>query len=146
VKRKILAIVLVLVITTSIIATWYYTSYPTISVGKLVGSSSDKFEKEFHSEHLSIVTAGTDFIPDSPLQRRKIDEVWAWNDPIVLELIEYSKQGGTAYNIVVSGEIEDGKTTLRYSGYIIKKDGERINYLQEKTFDFVLCSEKNFFS
>lgn len=144
--RKILALVLALVITFSIVGIWYYTSYPTISVGKLVGSSSDKFEEEFHSEHLSIVTAVAGFLPDSPLQRKKIDEVMKWNDPIVLELTEHSKEGGTAYNIVVSGEIENGKTTLRYEGYIIKKDGERIDYLQEKTFDFVLCSEKRFFT
>ncbi len=144
--RKLLAVVLALVITFSIVGIWYYTSYPTISVGKLVGSSSDKFEKEFHSEHLSIVTAVAGFLPDSPLQRQKIDEVMKWNDPIVLELTEHSKEGGLAYNIEVSGEIEGGKTTLRYEGYIIKKDGERINYLQEKTFDFVLCSKKRFFT
>ncbi len=144
--RKILALVLALVITFSIVGIWYYTSYPTISVGKLVGSSSDKFEKEFHSEHLSIVTAVAGFLPDSPLQRRKIDEVMKWNDPIVLELAEHSKEGGLAYNIAISGEIENGKTTLRYEGYIIKKDGKRIDYKQEKTFDFVLCSEKRFFT
>lgn len=145
-KRKILSFVLSLVVIISIAGTWYYTSYPTISVGKLVGSSSDKFEKEFHSEHLSIVTAVAGFLPDSPLQRRKIDEVMKWNDPIVLELAEHSKEGGSAYNIVLSGEIENGKTTLRYEGYIIKKDGKRIDYRQEKTFDFVLCSEKRFFT
>lgn len=144
--RKILALALALVITFSIVGIWYYTSYPTISVGKLVGSSSDKFEKEFHSEHLSIVTAVAGFLPDSPLQRRKIDEVMKWNDPIVLELAEHSKEGGLAYNISISGEIENGKTTLRYEGYIIKKDGKRIDYKQEKTFDFVLCSEKRFFT
>ena len=144
--RKILAVVLALVITFSIVGIWYYTSYPTISVEKLVASSSDKFEKEFHSEYLSIVTAVAGFLPDSPLQRRKIDEVMKWNDPIVLELAEHSKEGGLAYNIAISGEIENGKTTLRYEGYIIKKDGERINYLQEKTFDVVLCSEKRFFT
>ena len=145
-KRKILAVVLALVITFSIVGIWYYTSYPTISVGKMVASSSDNFEKEFHSEHLSIVTAVAGFLPDSPLQRKKIDEVMKWSDPIVLELTEHSKEGGLAYNIEVSGEIESGKTTLRYEGYIIKKDGERINYLQEKTLDFVLCSEKRFFT
>ena len=76
----------------------------------------------------------------------KIDEVMKWNDPIVLELTEHSKEGGIAYNIEVSGEIENGKTTLRYEGFIIKKDGKRIDYKKEKTFDFVLCSEKRFFT
>lgn len=145
-KRKLLAVILALVITFSIVGIWYYTSYPTISVGKMVASSSDKFEKEFHSEHLSIVTSVAGFLPDSPLQRKKIDEVMKWSDPIVLELTEHSKEGGLAYNIEVSGEIENGKTTLRYEGYIIKKDGKRIHYKQEKTFDFVLCSEKRFFT
>lgn len=144
--RKILALVLALVVIFSIAGAWYYTSYPSISVGKLVSSDNDNFTEEFHSEHLSIVTAVAGFLPDSPLQRRKIDEVMKWNDPISLELMEHSKDGGLAYNIQVSGEIDNGKTTLRYEGYIIKKDGERINYLQEKTFDFVLCSEKRFFT
>ncbi len=145
-KRKLLAVILALVVTFSIVGAWYYTSYPTIGVGKLVASSNDNFEKEFHSETISISSAVVGFLPDSPLQKRKIDEVWAWNDPIVLELTEHRKEGGIAYNIEVSGEIENGKTTLRYEGYIIKKDGKRINYLQEKTFDFVLCSEKRFFT
>ncbi len=145
-KRKLLAVVLALVITFSIVGIWYYTSYPIISVGRSVGLKNDNFEKEFHSERISIVSVGAGYIPDSPLQKQKMDEVWAWNDPISQELLEHSKEGGLAYNIEVSGEIEGGKTTLRYKGYIIKKDGERINYLQEKTFDFVLCSEKRFFT
>ena len=145
-KRKLLVFILALVVIFSIAGAWYYTSYPSISVGKLVSSDNDNFTEEFHSEHLSIVTAVAGFLPDSPLQRRKIDEVMKWNDPISLELMEHSKDGGLAYNIQVSGEIDNGKTTLRYEGYIIKKDGERINYLQEKTFDFVLCSEKRFFT
>ena len=144
--RKLLAVILALVITFSIVGTWYYTSYPTIGVGKLVASSNDNFEKEFHSERLSSVTAVAGFIPDSPRQRKKLDAVQKWNDPIVLELTEHSKEGGIAYNIVVSGEIENGKTTLRYEGFIIKKDGKRIDYKREKTFDFVLCSEKRFFT
>ena len=145
-KRKLLVFILALVFIFSIAGAWYYTSYPSISVGKLVSSSNDNFTEEFHSEHLSIVTAVAGFLPDSPLQRRKIDEVMKWNDPISLELMEHSKDGGLAYNIQVSGEIDNGKTTLRYEGYIIKKDGERIDYKKEKTFDFVLCSEKRFFT
>lgn len=143
-KRKLLAFFLALVVIFSVAGAWYYTSYPSISVGKLVSSNNDNFTEEFHGEHLSIVTAVAGFLPDSPLQRRKIDEVWAWNDPIVRELTVFSKDGGTAYNITVSGEIANGKTTLRYEGYIIKKDGKRIDYHEEKTFDFVLCSDKNF--
>ena len=145
-KRKILSVILALVIIFSIVGTWYYTSYPTIGLGKMVASSSDNFEKEFHSERLSITSAVVGFLPDSPLQKRKIDEVMKWNDPIVLELTEHSKEGGIAYNIMVSGEIENGNTTLRYEGYIIKKGGKRIDYKREKTFDFVLCSEKRFFT
>lgn len=144
--KKLLAVILALVVIISIVGTWYYTSYPTISVGKMVGTENDNFEKEFHSETISISSAVIGFLPDSPLQKQKLDEVWEWNNPISLELAEYRKAGGLAYNIEVSGEIENGQTTLRYEGYIIKKDGEKINYLQEKTFDFVLCSDKNFFA
>lgn len=145
-KRKLLAFILALVVIFSISGAWYYTSYPSINVGKFVSSSNDNFEKEFHSETISISSAVISFLPDSPLQKQKMDEVWKWNDPIVLELTELRKDGGQAYNITVSGEIANGKTTLQYEGYIIKKDGKRSDYHKEKTFDFVLCSEKRFFT
>ena len=143
-KRKILVFIIALVVILSTLGALYYTSYPIIGVSKAIGYANDKFEDEFHSETITIVTVGTDIIPDSPLQSKKMDAVWQWNDKIGKELAELRKDGGLAYNIKVSGKIANGKTTLRYEGYIIKKDGERINYLQEKTFDFVLCSKKNF--
>ena len=144
--KKLLVVFLALVVIISIVGVLYYTSYPTIGVGKLIAYSNDKFEDEFHSETITIVTVGTGVIPDSPLQSEKMDAVWQWNDTIGKELTELRKDGGLAYNITVSGEIANGKTTLRYEGYIIKKDGKRIDYNREKTFDFVLCSEKNLFT
>ena len=144
-KKRLLAGILAAVVLLSIAGVWYYTSYPVIGIGKMVASNSDKFEKEFHSELISLWGAGNDFLPDSPLQTRKWYEVSTWNEKVSFELMQYSIEGGIAYNIEVSGEIKDGKTTLRYEGYIITKDGERIDYKQEKTFDFVLCSEKRFF-
>lgn len=143
-KKKLLAIILVIVVMTSALGALYYTSYPTIDVIKMVSDSNDNFENEFHDESITISSAVISFLPDSPLQKQKMDEVWAWNDPITRELTEYRKEGGKSYNIEVSGEIVDGKTTLRYEGYIIKENGEKIDYLQEKTFDFVICSEKDF--
>ena len=143
-KRKVLAFILALVVIFSVVGIWYYTSYPIIGVSKAIGYANDKFEDEFYSETITIVTVGTEIIPDSPLQSEKMYAVWQWNDNIGKELAELRKDGGSAYNIKVSGEIENGKTTLRYEGYIIKKDGKRIDYLQEKTFDFVLCSKRNF--
>ena len=145
-KRKLLAFFLALVVVFSVVGIWYYTSYPTIGISKGVSLSNDNFEKEYHSESINVWAAGGTFLPDSPLQKQKMDAVWEWNDPIILELTELRKDGGLAYNITVSGEIANGKTTLRYEGYIIKNNGKRIDYHQEKTFDFVLCSEKNFFT
>ena len=143
-KRKILVFILALVVIISTLGALYYTSYPIIGVSKAIGYANDKFEDEFYSETITIVTVGTEIIPDSPLQSEKMYAVWQWNDNIGKELAELRKDGGSAYNIKVSGEIENGKTTLRYEGYIIKKDGRRIDYHKEKTFDFVLCSEKRF--
>ena len=143
-KRKILVFILALVVILSTLGALYYTSYPIIGVSKAIGYANDNFEDEFYSETITIVTVGTEIIPDSPLQSEKMDAVWQWNDNIGKELAELRKDGGSAYNIKVSGEIENGKTTLRYEGYIIRKDGKRIDYLQEKTFDFVLCSKRNF--
>ena len=143
-KRKILVFIIALVVILSTLGALYYTSYPIIGVSKAIGYANDKFEDEFYSETITIVTVGTEIIPDSPLQSEKMYAIWQWNDNIGKELAELRKDGGSAYNIKVSGEIENGKTTLRYEGYIIKKDGKRIDYLQEKTFDFVLCSKRNF--
>lgn len=145
-KKRVFAIILVIVVIFSALAVLYYTSYPTIDVIKMVSDSNDNFENEFHDESITISSAVISFLPDSPLQKQKMDEVWAWNDSITRELTEYRKDGGKAYNIKVSGEIEDGKTTLRYEGYIIKENGERIDYSQEKTFDFKICSEKRLFN
>ncbi len=145
-KKRILVVILMLIVFMSAVGVWYYTSYPVIGVGKIVATSSDNFEKDFHSEFISVVSAGNDILPDSPSQKRKMDEVWMWNNTISNELSEHLKEGGLTYNIKVSGEMEDGKTILRYEGYIIKKDGRKIAYKQEKAFDFVLCSEKRFFT
>ena len=108
--------------------------------------SSEKFTEEFHSEFISISAAGSELLPDSPVQKRKLDEVWSWNNSVSSKLREHSVEGGLAYNIKASGEIENGKTTLRYEGYVIKEDGKRIDFSEEKTFNFVLCSEKRFFT
>lgn len=144
-KKRILIAVLLVVVLISAVSVWYYTSYPIIGVAKFASSYSDNFSEEFHNERISIFSVGSSFIPDSPLQKRKFDEVWVWNNSTTLEISEYVKAGGKCLNIKASGEIEGGKTTLRYEGYIITKEGERVEYLQEKTFDFELCSEKRFF-
>lgn len=145
-KKRLLSIILVTVILISAAGMWYYTSYPIIGVDNAVAISSEKFEDEFHSERISVLVAGNDFLPDSPVQKRKLEEVWEWNNSVSTELLEYSAEGGKAYNITVSGELKDGKTTLRYHGYIIKKNGTRIEYSEEKTFNFTLCSEERFFT
>lgn len=145
-KKKLLAALLAVVVLISSVSIWYYTSYPVIGVTKMVSDGSDNFKDEFVKETIGIVSAGNGVLPDSPLQKRKLDEVWVWNNAVTLELSEYVMEGGKAFNIQVSGELEDGETTLRYKGYIITNDGERIDYLQEKTFDFELCSEKRFFT
>lgn len=145
-KKRILAIVIVFAVILTTLGILYYTSYPVIAIGKTVGLNNDSFEKEFHSESISVWSTGADFLPDSPHQKQKMDDILEWNNQIALELAEYRKEGGIAYNIEVSGEMEDGKTTLRYEGYIITKDGERIDYKEEQTFDFILCSESRFFT
>ena len=145
-KKSVLVVIIALVITLTAVGVLYYTSYPIIGITKMVGVTSDNFEKEFHSESISVWATGATFLPDSPQQKQKMDDIYEWNNPIALELAEYRKEGGLAYNIKVSGEMEDGKTTLRYEGYIITKEGEKIDYKEEQTFNFILCSENRFFT
>lgn len=66
-------------------------------------------------------------------------EVHAWNDLVITEL---SREVQEPCDIRVSGEVKDGKTTLCYEGTYTTKDGETVEYFEEKTFDFVMDLDK----
>lgn len=68
-------------------------------------------------------------------------EVHVWNNLVVSEL---SKVVNEPADIRVSGEVKDGKTTLRCEGTCTTEDGENAKYFREKTFDFVFELDEEF--
>lgn len=142
-KKTVIIVVAVLILLGGIFAL-YYNSYPLVSVVKSVTFSNPNFDGEYYRETVSIVTAGNDILPDSPKIEKRLSQVAEWNDSVVTELL--NADFVAPLNIKVSSEVKDGKTVLRYEGYVTTKDGEKQDYLNEKTFDFVLCPEKRLFT
>lgn len=66
-------------------------------------------------------------------------EVHAWNNLVVSDLSQVVNEPA---DIRVSGEVKNGKTTLRYEGTYTTKDGATAEYFEEKTFDFVMDLDK----
>lgn len=77
-------------------------------------------------------------VPVSKEIEANIKEFGDWNDAVISELMNETVE---PRNIEVSGEVVDGKTTLRYEGIYTSKDGKSLEYLEEKTFDFVLVPQ-----
>ncbi len=61
---------------------------------------------------------------------------YPWNDAVLQEIASYPAD--QPRSIQVSGEVAQGKTTLRYEGYLTDAAGNRVDFRQERTFDFVL--------
>ncbi len=64
-----------------------------------------------------------------------------WNDEVVTELIAGDYIAPS--NVTVYETIKNNKTTYTYTGYVTTQNGETIEYLNEKTFDFVLPVTEN---
>ena len=48
-------------------------------------------------------------------------------------------------DVKLSAAINQGKVTFTYQGYVTAKQGEKLDYFKEATFDFIKVSEmKNF--
>lgn len=73
--------------------------------------------------------------PISKEIEKNIIEIGEWNDAVITELMNETIE---PRDIKVSGEVVDGKTTLRYKGNYTSKDGQTLEYFEERTFDFVL--------
>lgn len=97
---------------------------------------------DHYREGMTIVTFGSSIplldIPVAAPVRAEMDRLWAWYDGVENDLI-YNYQA--PMHITVSGEVEDGKTILRYEGYATNQAGERVEYLEEETFDYVFVPQ-----
>ena len=73
---------------------------------------------------------------------KKVRELVLWNHGVDLEINYFYT---APYHIEASGEVKNGKTILRYEGYVTTQDGETIEYKNEMTFDSAFGPEGELF-
>ena len=132
-KKKIIPIVVVLLVIGLVSGYIYCSNHPKIQVG--IGGGHGM-------EQIHIAFSTTFDIPIAKEIQKHLIEIQIWNNGVVSKLVEDSVE---PRDIKVSGEVVDGKTILRYEGYYTSKNGEQVQYFEEKTFDFVLVSEEELF-
>ena len=118
---------------------WLYNPYVIFDNGR--STSSPDYAEDYYKEIIMVVTHGRTNIPTAKSVNDKLNVIWEWNDAAITELRGY----GAPMNIKVSGGEEHGKTTLRYEGYVTTPEGETIDYKNEKTFDFIVSGNAEFF-
>lgn len=138
---KITAVVAVLTIVVLLAGIGYYTyqsnhpSYLQLYLGG--GSRGD----DYYVEHIGISYSTRYNIPLSTTLEENILTLSDWNDEVVTELIAGDYIAPS--NVTVYETIKNNKTTYTYTGYVTTQNGETIEYLNEKTFDFVLPVTEN---
>lgn len=125
----VLCIVIVLLIVVG--AGYIYCSYhPVMTVSR---ASSTRFSGEGgHHEVMMLVYHEAYNVPIALSVKDTMSEYMSWNESVISELNTYTMP----YDIRVSGEVDGGKTTLRYEGYVTTEDGDTVDYLNEMTFAF----------
>ena len=132
-KKKILPIAIILFVIGAVSIYVYASNNPTIKIG--VGGG--------HGLEIIHVAHSTIFdVPISKEIQANLMEIHEWNDAVASFLMEETME---PRDIKVSSEVVDGKTILRYEGYYTSKEGEEIQYLEEKGFDFVIVPEEELF-
>lgn len=138
--RKSLKIVLVLVAAAIIIAlavTGCRIFYPKYNITR--GYVSSPSQPNYSGQYIS-VWHDPGVVLQNSKRSQNAGEIQKWLFAVSDDLNLYT----APYSITVSGEVSGGSTTLRYAGVVTTPEGETVDYLNEKTFDFVL--DKNLFS
>ncbi len=65
----------------------------------------------------------------------KMRDIVDWNNYVDKKIYEYDLT--LPNHICVSGDVGSGRTTLRYEGYLTDSSGGRVEFTEEKSFDFV---------
>ncbi|SHJ87779.1 hypothetical protein SAMN02745248_01203 [Hathewaya proteolytica DSM 3090] len=112
---------------------YLYCSYnPDIRIGAGSGGKED-----YHIQPLTVLIIEHHNIPSAKSISKNLRELGDWDDKIVTDLM-LSENYIAPTDVKAFGEIRDGKTVLRYEGFVTTKDGVRKDYKEEKVFDFVL--------
>ena len=129
-KKRILPIAILFILIVLISGYIYCSNHPTIKIGVGGGNGLEII----HVAHSTIFN-----VPISKEIQANLMEIYEWNDVVVEFLMEESVE---PRDIKVSGEVSDGTTILRYEGYYTSKEGEEIQYFEEKSFDFIIVPEE----
>lgn len=141
-KKIITCIVIVAVIAVLLAAFLLYYSKAKFTVEFTVASPVNTSEN--HYGMIMVSEHENPLFKPSEEKLNNLLEIYDWLNSADTDVRKYFNNG--AYNIEGSGEIKDGKTTLRYKGYVTNENGEQIEYLNEKTFDFTVTDESHFFA
>ena len=136
----IISIVVLLAVVLAILY-FYAVNNPKCEVKRSVAENNP----EAHGEIIVLIDFGLPFgLNYTEAAEEKMRSVSNWQNSCIEEQQILFQNG--PYEITVSGEMDNGKTTLRYKGYVTDANGERIEYLNEKTFDFVFSDKNHFFA
>ncbi len=142
-KKSVLCLSAALLLFGGALAYYMYCAYhPSMLILRSESDGGNRFEEEYHSETIWIVLADHNFIPLAKSANENVKELCDWNLKVTTDLYENYI---APYNVKVSGEVAKGKTTLCYEGYVTTKDGETIDYKEERTFDFAYVSNEDLF-
>lgn len=115
---------------------FYWSYHPRISIS---AATAIPAEADYHNERVMVAIAHHRGISAAARVEKELTRMADWNDQVATELYAYT----TPYDIRVSGENGHGHVTLRYEGYVTTKDGERLDYFRENTFD-LFVRDKDF--
>lgn len=125
-KNKVVFISCVVVLVLVVGYFTYRKFTPDFQIGKFHGGRDD-----YYSESFVISLAGN----PTKKQTEKALQIRDWYDEVSMDLeSNYSRP----HRVTVSGEVQNGKTALRYEGWITDENGTKQDVYIEKTFDFVL--------
>ncbi|MEG1782188.1 MAG: hypothetical protein RR253_02940, partial [Oscillospiraceae bacterium] len=118
---------LVIIIVLGIIA---YNSYvpANFTISKCRVRSTDNYVEHFGMGWSPIMKE-----PD--IFNKRVDEIHKWNEECFTDIYENYI---APKEVFIYATIDNGKTILKYQGTVTTKDGQSIEYLKEKTFNFVL--------
>ena len=142
-KKHIKLLIIITAITLSLIIVAgslyvYVGNHPNVQIG--ISNSKVYPEQENYENHYEMITVTVSSlfnIPASENAEKKLHELADWINEIDQDI---RSNYTVPLNIEVSGEVKNGKTTFCYKGYATTLDGKRVEYNQEKTFDFLYTS------
>ena len=110
--------------------------FPLVKISKMQSYSNAEGNTV---EMMAIVSSGAEWSPFVKKTEERLDLITDWINDIDEELRSYPMD--QPHQVILSGDVKNGKTTFTFTGYLTNASGERVEYNREKTFDFVVDKE-----